>query len=124
MESTLVNNLLDSNSFPHEVGPLRVIETHIAWLILTGEFVYKIKKPVNFGFLDFTTLELRKYFCEEEVRLNQRLSADTYLEVVPISGTLSQPLIDNDEQPIEYAVKSRQFESGLLLSELLKADRF
>jgi len=124
MESTLVNNLLDPSRFPHEVSELRVIETHIAWLILTGEFVYKIKKPVNFGFLDFTTLEQRKYFCEEEVRLNQRLSSETYLEVVSISGTLSHPLLDNSDEPIEFAVKSRQFESGLLLSELLQADRF
>jgi aminoglycoside phosphotransferase family enzyme/predicted kinase len=124
MESTLVNNLLNKACYPHEVDEFAVIETHIAWLIKTGEYVYKIKKPVNFGFLDFTTLEQRKYFCEEELRLNQRLSANTYLEVVTIGGTEEAPAFEDTDEPIEYAVKMRQFEYGLLLSELLAENRF
>ena len=124
MESPLVNNLLNPACYPHEVSKFEVIETHIAWLIRTGEFVYKIKKPVNFGFLDFTTLEKRKYFCEEELRLNQRLSENTYIEVVAIGGTENAPEIGDSDQPIEYAVKMREFASGLLLSELLNVYKF
>ena len=104
MESPLVNNLLNPSCYPHEVSKFEVIETHIAWLIRTGEFVYKIKKPVNFGFLDFTTLEKRKYFCEEELRLNQRLSENTYIEVVAIGGTENAPEIGASDQAIEYAL--------------------
>ena len=124
MESTLVNNLLDPACYPHEVSELTLIETHIAWLITTGEYVYKIKKPVNFGFLDFTTLEQRKFFCEEELRLNQRMSTDLYLEVVTIGGSESSPHISATDQPLEYAVKLRQFKGGQLLSELLEQEQF
>jgi len=124
MESILVNNLLKPECFPHDVSELRVIETHIAWLITTGEYVYKIKKPVNFGFLDFSTLEQRRYYCEEELRLNQRMSSDLYLEVVAISGSETAPRLADAEHPIEYAVKLKQFESGHLLSELLERDQF
>lgn len=124
MESKLVNNLLRPECYPHEVGAFSVIETHIAWLVMTGEYVYKIKKPVNFGFLDFTTLEQRKFFCEEELRLNQRMSSDLYLEVVTIAGSEQAPRIEPTDSPIEYAVKLRQFESGHLLSELLDRHQF
>lgn len=124
MESTLINNLLDPACYPHEVSELKLIETHIAWLITTGDYVYKIKKPVNFGFLDFTTLEQRKFFCEEELRLNQRMSSDLYLEVVSIGGPENSPHIGQTDHPIEYAVKLRQFEGGQLLSELLTKDQF
>ena len=68
----MIRGLLDPASFPHAVRDLQIIETHISWVILTGDFVYKIKKPVSLGFLDFSTLERRKFFCEEEVRLNRR----------------------------------------------------
>jgi len=112
MESTLVNNLLDPACYPHEVSQLKLIETHIAWLIITGDYVYKIKKPVNFGFLDFSTLEQRKFFCEEELRLNRRMSSDLYLEVVCIGGPEKSPHIGPTDQPLEYAVKLRQFEGG------------
>lgn len=124
MESTLVNNLLDPACFDHEVSELNLIETHIAWLITTGKYVYKIKKPVNFGFLDFTTLEQRRYFCEEELRLNQRMSSDLYLEVVTIGGSENKPYIGTTDQPLEYAVKLRQFEGGHLLSDLLEQEKF
>ncbi len=124
MESTLVNNLLNSDCFPHKISKLSVIETHIAWLIKTGTYVYKIKKPVNFGFLDFTTLEQRKFYCEEEVRLNQRMSSDLYLDVVTIAGPESAPQVTECDEPIEYAVRLRQFESGQLLSELLEKHKF
>lgn len=94
-----------------------LIETHISWLLLTGQYVYKIKKPVNFGFLDFSTLEKRRFCCNEELRLNKRLAAELYLEVVPITGTEDQPQLGGAGAAIEYAVKMIQFPAGQLLGE-------
>ena len=70
----LICNLLDGGVFPHETGTPELIETHISWVILAGPFAYKIKKPVDLGFLDFSTLELRRHFCDEELRLNRRFA--------------------------------------------------
>jgi aminoglycoside phosphotransferase family enzyme/predicted kinase len=97
-----------------------LIETHISWIILTGHYAYKIKKPVNLGFLDFSTLENRRYYCNEELRLNRRLAPDWYLEVVMITGTPDQPQLNGTGNPIEYAVKMLQFPPGQLLSDYAK----
>ena len=94
----------------------RVIETHISWVILTGNFAYKIKKPVNLGFVDFSTLEKRLYFCEEELRLNRRFATDLYLQVIPITGTPTCPELGGDGNIIEYAVKMCEFPQHDLLS--------
>jgi aminoglycoside phosphotransferase family enzyme/predicted kinase len=107
---TLVKALSEANA-------CKIIETHISWILLTGQYAYKIKKPVNFGFLDFSTLEKRHFCCIEELRLNRRLAADLYLEVVTITGTPEHPEIGGAATAIEYAVKMRQFPSGQLLSE-------
>lgn len=93
------------------------IETHSSWVLLTGRYAYKIKKPVNFGFLDFSTLEQRRDCCNEELRLNRRWSPELYLEVVAITGTPEHPQLEGSGSPIEYAVKMLQFPSGQLLSE-------
>ena len=100
-----------------EANACKIIETHISWVLLTGLYAYKIKKPVNFGFLDFSTLEKRHFCCIEELRLNRRLAADLYLEVVPITGTPEHPQIGGTATTIEYAVKMIQFPSGQLLSD-------
>jgi hypothetical protein len=100
-----------------EANACKIIETHISWVLLTGLYAYKIKKPVNFGFLDFSTLEKRHFCCIEELRLNRRLAADLYLEVVPITGTPGHPQIGGTATTIEYAVKMIQFPSGQLLSD-------
>ncbi len=102
--------------FDHPVKHFSVIETHISWVILTGIFAYKIKKPVNLGFVDFSTLEKRHYFCTEELRLNQRFAADIYLDVVTIRGSHSQPSLSGDGEAIEYAVKMREFSQQDLLN--------
>ncbi|MFI3185543.1 MAG: AAA family ATPase [Methylococcaceae bacterium] len=94
-----------------------LVETHISWVLLTGQFAYKIKKPVNFGFLDFSTLEKRHFYCNEELRLNQRLTPDLYLAVIPITGTPDAPKLGGEGVAIEYAVKMIQFPLGQLLSE-------
>jgi aminoglycoside phosphotransferase family enzyme/predicted kinase len=104
--------------YEHPVGDIRLIETHISWVILTGEIVYKIKKAVNFGFLDFSTLEKRHFYCQEEVRLNRRFAPDTYLDVIAVKGTMEHPSFHGEGRPIEYAVRMRQFPQQALLSSM------
>lgn len=116
MSQTLITALQNKALYPHNVQAFEVIETHISWVLLTGDYAYKIKKPVNFGFLDFTELSARKHFCEEELRLNQRLTDDLYLEVVPISGTEQDPVLAGTGEVIEYALKMRQFPQAQLLN--------
>lgn len=116
----LIKNLLSNEPYDHPAPKLALIETHIAWVILTGKYAYKIKKPVNFGFLDFSTLEKRKYYCEEELRLGQQFSSEIYLAVVPITGTKEQPQINGAGPVLEYAIKMHEFPQENLLSSLLK----
>lgn len=105
-------------------GPVECIQTHISVVFLAGDFAYKIKKPVNLGFLDFSTLEKRRHYCEEELRLNARFAPDLYLEVVPIYETVGrfalEPPAPNAE-PVEYAVNMRRFPQEGLLKQRLKA---
>jgi aminoglycoside phosphotransferase family enzyme/predicted kinase len=118
VSQSLIAALQNPALFPHAVEGFQLIETHISWVLLTGPFVYKFKKPVNFGFLDFTSLEARQHFCNEELRLNQRLTDDLYLEVVPVTGTAEAPQLGGDGEVIEYALKMRQFPQSGLLSTL------
>jgi len=113
----LIQGLCKACAYPHDISAVRIIETHISWLLLTGRYAYKIKKPVHFGFLDFSSLERRRFCCQEEIRLNRRLAADLYLDVVPVTGSPVHPKIGGAGQAIEYAVKMLQFPSGALLSE-------
>ncbi len=101
--------LSDPVCYDHAVEGVQLIETHISWVLLTGVYAYKIKKPVNLGFLDFSTLALRQRACADEVRLNQRLAAETYLGVVAIAGNADAPQVNGPGEPIEHAVKMRQF---------------
>jgi aminoglycoside phosphotransferase family enzyme/predicted kinase len=105
----LIESLRQPSAYPHPVRDLRVVETHISWLILTGDFAYKIKKPVWLGFVDFSTLERRRFFCQEELRLNRRLAPELYLDVVPITGVPAAPAVGGAGEPFEFAVKLRQF---------------
>ncbi len=116
MSQALIVALQNPALYSHPVESFQVIETHISWVLLTGPFAYKIKKPMNFGFLDFTDLDKRRYFCGEELRLNQRLTAGLYLEVLPITGSESAPQLGGDDPVIEYALKMRQFPQSQLLS--------
>jgi aminoglycoside phosphotransferase family enzyme/predicted kinase len=118
VSQSLIAALQNPALFPHAVEGFQVIETHISWVLLTGPFVYKIKKPMNFGFLDFTTLAAREHFCNEELRLNQRLTEDLYLEVLPITGSAENPQLGGEGEVIEYALKMRQFPQTGLLSTL------
>lgn len=111
---TLITALQNPDRFDHPVSEFRVIETHISQVLLTGDYAYKIKKPMDFGFLDFSTLARRKHFCEEELRLNRRLAEELYLEVVPITGSPEAPKLGGDGEPFEYAIRMRQFDQGEL----------
>ncbi|HZW26043.1 MAG TPA: AAA family ATPase [Gallionella sp.] len=101
--------LTQTECYGHPVGEVRLIETHISWVLLAGDYAYKIKKPVNLGFLDFSTLALRLHACEEEVRLNRRLAPDYYLGVVPIAGSPDAPHLGGAGGAFEYAVRMRRF---------------
>ncbi|WP_183143727.1 bifunctional aminoglycoside phosphotransferase/ATP-binding protein [Pseudomonas cichorii] len=118
MSQSLIAALQNPALFPHPVENFRVIETHISWVLLTGSYAYKFKKPVNFGFLDFTTLAAREHFCNEELRLNQRLTEGLYLEVIPVTGSEEAPQLGGSGEVIEYALKMRQFSQEGLLSSL------
>ncbi len=121
MSQTLLKALQNPDLYDHPVSGFTVIETHISWVLLTGDFVYKIKKPVNFGFLDYSSLEQREHFCHEEVRLNRRLAPDLYLGVVAVHGTETAPSLNSDGPVIEYMVKTRQFKQEDLLGNLQRA---
>ncbi len=117
-QSRLVAALLDSRRCLHPAKTVRMIETHISWVILAGRYAYKIKKALDLGFLDFTTLEARRYYCAEEIRLNRRLAPKIYLDVIPISGNAEAP--EWGALPaIEYAVRMRRFASANLMDQLL-----
>lgn len=120
--NALITALQRPEAYSHPVEAITLFETHISWVLLTGDYVYKIKKPVNFGFLDFSTLEKRHFYCKEELRLNRRFAPQLYLDVVPICGTSDAPRIDGTETAFEYAVKMRQFDPQQTFDELLKRD--
>jgi aminoglycoside phosphotransferase family enzyme/predicted kinase len=115
----IVAALTDPGIYPHAVDRVELVETHISWVFLAGDRVYKVKKPVNLGFLDFTTLERRRFFCEEEVRLNRRLTHDVYMGVVELNGrdaiTLGGPGPTRD-----VAVVMKRLPHDRMLDELVR----
>lgn len=115
----LICSLLTPDVYPHAVEKVELRETHISWILLTGEFAYKVKKPVDLGFVDFTTLERRHHFCEEELRLNRRFASDLYLDVVPIIETAAGLRVGGLGLVIDYAVRMRQFDEQQLASRVI-----
>jgi aminoglycoside phosphotransferase family enzyme len=120
MSHFLWDKLINLESFPFKASQLKVIQTHISYVFITDYLVYKIKKPVNFGFLDFTTLEKRKYFCEREVELNRRLSPEIYLGVVPVTEKNGKFQFEGSGKVVEYAVKMKRLPENGMMNELLK----
>ena len=106
--------------YPHPVAAIERRETHISTVFLTGSYVYKVKKPVNLGFLDFSTLDQRRFYCQREIVLNRRLSRDVYLDVVPITLQGAHYRISGPGTPLEYAVKMRQLADGDAMVQRLK----
>lgn len=117
--NTLIQSLQNQTLYTHAVSGFQIIETHLSWVILTGSFAYKIKKPLNLGFQDFTTLEKRKKYCELEVELNKRLAPQLYIGTVAITGSPADPHFNGEGEVIEYAVKMHQFPQDNLLSHLV-----
>ncbi len=115
--------LLNPEIYPDHPEEVGFFETHISLLFFTGPHVYKIKKPVDFGFLDFTSLEKRKYFCEREVTLNRRLAPKIYLGVVKITQDDNRISLDGGGEVVEYAVKMKRIPEELLMNRLLERGR-
>lgn len=116
----IVEAFNNKDIYPHPVKYIKKMETHCSWVFLTGEYAYKIKKPVNFGFLDFSTPEKRKYFIEREYRLNKEISPEIYLEVVPISVDNGRINLENKGEIIEYALKMKEMPQETIMKNLLE----
>lgn len=124
MDRSMLDHMLNPASYPEPTTAVQHLQTHISHLFLTDRYVYKVKKAVDFGFLNFTTLEKRRFFCHEELRLNRRLSPDIYLEVVALSRAADGQLsFLADGVPEEYAVKMLRMPEDRMLSRLLEQGR-
>ena len=115
----LPDALLRGEAYPHAVGSVELLETHISWVFLAGDYAYKVKKPVHLPFVDFSTLEARRQFCCEELRLNRRFAPDLYLEIVEIRRSAKGAQIGGSGDLLDYAVKMRRFPQESLASALL-----
>lgn len=118
-QARLIQSLLSPACYDHAVDNIHIIETHISWIILTGHYVYKIKKALDLGFLDYSTLERRHHFCNEEIRLNSRTAPDIYIKTVAISGPLEAPRVEMAGAALEYAVQMHMFSEHALMSNFL-----
>ncbi len=118
-QNTVIQALLDPGAYPHPAPKITHLQTHISHILLTGGLVYKIKKPVDFGFLDFTTLAKRRYFCFQEVALNRRLTKGIYLGVVKITRDGGRPVINGKGRVLEYAVLMKEMPQERMMNRLL-----
>jgi uncharacterized protein len=116
-----LRGLLSPAAYPHPVDSIELVQTHISWVLLTGRFAYKLKRPVRYAFIDLSSPERREFLCLEELRLNQRFAPQLYLEVCPITAPAGMARIGGDGKAIEYAVKMRQFPREQELDRLLEA---
>lgn len=115
----LIRALMDGEAYPEKPGRVDLVQTQMSFVFLTGAFAYKIKKPLDFGFADFTSLEKRRFYCGREVELNRRLSPTVYLGVVAITESEGRFAIEGEGQAVEYAVRMRQLPMERSLSRLL-----
>ncbi len=115
----LIDALSRPEAYAHTTGTIEIVETHISWIFLTDALAYKVKKPLDLGFLDFSTLEKRRHCCNEELRLNQRLCREIYLSVVPIVRSANTVLVDATGEIVDYAVKMVRFDRRMELDRML-----
>src|SRR5690606_5980672 len=114
------------SAYPHRCASIELVETHVSWVVLTGDYAYTLKKPVKFSFVDFSTLERRRHFCEEELRCNRQFAPSLYLAVVPVVRTATGALEIGPAsgaapgEIVEWAVQMRQFPTGNQLDRLLE----
>jgi aminoglycoside phosphotransferase family enzyme/predicted kinase len=119
----LVQGLLEPKAYPQATGRIELAQTQMSFVLLTDNYVYKVKKAVNLGYLDYTTLEKRRFFCQREVELNQRLCPEVYLGVVPITQEGSSITVEGKGEAIEYAVKMRRLPQQAMMDELLAGNK-
>lgn len=117
-QQDLVTSLVENARRTDSANEVQIIETHISWVLIIGQYAYKFKKAINLGFLDFSDLEARKFYCEEEIRLNSRFAPEIYIDAVPIGGAPDNPSIDA-LPAVEYAVRMHSFPQHALLGNLL-----
>ena len=122
-QKTFVEEIKKPETFGKDIESVELIQTHISFVVLTGKYAYKIKKPVDFGFLDFSTLEKRKYFCNQEIKLNKRLCPDIYLEVVKITKKDNALEINGSGEIVDYAVKMKEFSQRKIMTNLLDENK-
>jgi aminoglycoside phosphotransferase family enzyme len=122
VQKQVVEALMKPEAYDDEVGQIELVQTHISFVFLTKNFVYKVKKAVDLGFLDFTTLEKRRFFCEKELELNRRLCGDMYIEVVPINKS-NIIKIKGEGETVEYAVKMKNMPQEKMMNKLLEENK-
>ncbi len=113
--------LLQPQAYPHKTGKIKLVQTQMSFVFLTGELVYKVKKAVNLGYLDYTTLEKRHFFCHQELKLNRRLCPNAYLDIVVINNDKGKIQINGKGEPIEYATKMSQLPQKRMMDVLLRS---
>ncbi len=118
----IIQAMLKPETYPEPPAKVDLMQTQMSFVLIAGNFVYKIKKPVDLGYLDYTTLEKRKFFCDKEVELNRRLCPDTYLGVIPITKTGKKFMTGGEGEPVEYAVKMRYLPQDRMMNVLLEKD--
>ena len=116
-----IQHLLKSGSYSHAVDEARLIQTHISFVVIAGEYVYKLKKPVNFGFLDFSTLEKRKLYCDRELVLNRRLCPEIYLDIVTITLADGCYSLGGNGEVVEYGIKMARMPEDQMMSTIIAA---
>lgn len=119
ISSFIAEALLRSRAYPDKPEQIELIQTQMSFVFLTGKYVYKIKKPVDLGYLDYTTLERRRFFCRQEVELNRRLCPDVYLAAVPVTEENGELRVEGRGEPVEYAVKMKQLPRNRMMDLLL-----
>ncbi len=115
-----IQALLQPTAYPHPVVTVQLVQTHISFVLLAGDFVYKFKKPVDFGFLDFSSLKKRKKCCEQELLLNRRLSPEIYLQLVHVSDENGALMLDGAGDVIEYGVKMRRMPEEQMMVRVIE----
>ena len=119
----LIQALLDPKAYPDPTQRVELRQTQMSYVFLADDYVYKVKKPVNFGFLDYSTLEKRLFYCQKEVELNRRLCPDAYLGVMPITNDNGRIDIGGKGEIEEYAVKMRRLPQEAMMDVLLTKNK-
>lgn len=120
MSKEISRDLLDPNAYPDPTKSVEPLQTHISFIFITDDYVYKVKKAVNFGFLDFSSLDKRLYYCQQEIELNKRLSPDIYLGVLPVTDESDRLVIDGKGDVVDYAVRMKKIPMDRLMKKLLR----